>query len=96
LLGADEWRSVPADTQHIEKIADLKYLACPISVITRDTWDLIKLVNLCADKDGNIHHLPEPEFPITDQSERFLVAHEMVVRERNSEWFRQLQEERAK
>ena len=80
----------------MEKIDNLKFLACPVSTITAETWDLIRLVNLCTDKDGDIHHLPEPEFSIVDQSPRFLKAHEIVVRERNSDWYRDLQKKRLK
>jgi len=87
---------VPSDTPHVEKIDSLKFLACPVSTITAETWDLIRLVNLCTNKDGDIHHLPEPEFSITDQSPRFLKAREIVISERNSDWFRELQKKRSK
>jgi len=80
----------------VEKIADLKFLSCPISVITGETWDLIRLVNLCTNKDGDILHFPEPDFAIQEQSPKFLKAVEIVRAERNSEWFRDLLEKRSK
>lgn len=95
-MGPDEWRLVPSDTPHVEKIADLKFLSCPISVISGESWDLIRLVNLCTNKDGDILHLPEPEFSIVDQSPKFLKAVELVRSERHSEWFREHLEKRAK
>jgi hypothetical protein len=95
-VGPDEWRSVPTDTPHVEKIADLKFLACPVSVITGETWELLRLVNICTNREGDILHLPEPEFAIVDQSPRFLKAVELVRGERNSEWYRDLIEKRAK
>lgn len=67
-----------------------------MSAITADTWDLIKLVTRCTNRDGDIIHLPEPEYGILEQSPRFLKAVEIVVQERNSRWFSDLQMEWAK
>ena len=80
----------------MEKIDNLKFLACPVSTVTVETWELLRLVNLCTNREGDILHLPELEYSIVDQSPRFLAAVETVRSERNSEWFRRLQEERAK
>lgn len=54
------------------------------------------MVNLCSNKDGDIIHLPEPEFSIMDQSPRFLGAVQIMRAERNSEWYRDLLEKRSK
>lgn len=78
-----------------KKLGDLKFLACPISVITGETWELIRLVNLCTNAEGDIIHLPEPHLSILDQNPRFLKAAEVVRRERHSEWFRKEQKEWA-
>lgn len=90
---ADEWNRVPIDYHDLEvrKIDDLKFFSCPLSVITGETWELLKQVNICTNAAGEIVHLPEPEFSILDQSPRFLKAVEIVRRERNSAWFRELQ-----
>lgn len=55
------------------------------------------MVNLYTNAAGEIGpHLPEPEFALHDQSPCFLKAVEIVRRERNSEWFRDLQDKWAK
>lgn len=75
----------------------LKLFECPLSVITPDTWDLIRQVNLYTDDSGRVGpHLPEPEFPLHQQSPRFLKAVELMRREKNSDWFREQQQEQAK
>ena len=78
------------------KIENLKFFACPLSVISGESWELMRQVNLCTNTAGEIIHLPKPGFSILDQSPRFLKAVEIVRRERNSEWFRERQEKWAK
>jgi hypothetical protein len=97
ILIGDEWDQVPVDYHYLwqKKIEDLKFFACPLSVITGETWELLRIVNMCTNAAGEIIHLPEPEYSILDQSPRFLKAVEIVRRERNSEWFRQLQQKWA-
>lgn len=46
------------DIKHVAKILDLKFFECPVSVITKKTWDIIKLVNETTDENGKIIHLP--------------------------------------
>jgi hypothetical protein len=80
----------------VKKLEGIKFFACPWSAITGETWDLLRQINLCTNPSGEIVHLPEPEFSILDQSPRFLRGVEIVRRERNSSWFRELQEQWAK
>lgn len=93
-----EWDQVPTSYHNHEvyKIEDLKFFACPLSTITGNTWELLRQVNLCCNAAGEIIHLPEPDLSVLDQAPRFLTAVEIVRSERNSEWFRDLQEKWAK
>jgi hypothetical protein len=56
----------------------------------------MRQVNRCCDGVGFIRLLPEPVLSILDQSPRFLRAVEIVTRERNSDWYHDLLEQRAK
>lgn len=98
ILIRDEWEQVPLayHDHEVKKLDDLKFFACPLTVITGNTWELIKQVNLCCDGEGNIRHLPEPSMSILDQSPRFLEAVQIVRAERHSEWFREQQDKWAK
>lgn len=53
----EEWKQT-ANTQHVEKVLDTKFYACPNSIITGKTWQILKLVNETVDADCNILHLP--------------------------------------
>lgn len=53
-----EW--VAEDPRPIVKTIDGKFFACPMSVITENTWSIINLVNSTTDTDCNILHLPYP------------------------------------
>lgn len=99
ILTSDEWDSVPVDYHdyEVKKLDTIKFFACPMSVITGDTWSLLRQVNLYTNAACEIGpHLPEPHLPLHDQSPRFLRAVEIVRSERNSEWFRGLQDKWAK
>lgn len=74
----------------------VKFFVCPAHAITGTTWDLIRQVNLCCDGDGNVRHLPEPQYSILDQPPPFLYAVEIMRRERNSDWYNDLIEQRVK
>ncbi len=89
---------MPTDyhSHEVLKIHKTKFFICPAEVISNDTWDLVRMVNLCTDNDGNIIHLPEPQFSIMDQPPKFLAAVELLRQERNSDWYRDLAEQRAK
>lgn len=98
LLEGDEWQQVSASyhSQTILKLDKIKFFACPLKVITPRTWELIRQVNLCTNKDGDVIHLPEPDLSILDQSPCFLAAVETVRRERNSDWYQEQLETWAK
>ena len=79
----------------VQKIADLKFMECPGSSITRRTWQILGLVNESCDTEGNIRHLPFSG-TLLDQPLWFREAVKIVRAERHSDWNRELQEERAK
>lgn len=78
------------------KLDDLKFFECPHSFITRGTWQVLSFVNDTTNADCEI--LNPPPFPGTflEQPQWYREALRIVRRERNSEWYRDLQTERAK
>jgi hypothetical protein len=94
-----EWDRVPVSyfDHEVKKLDDLIFFACPLSTITPESWELIRMVNLYTNAAGEVGpHLPEPHLPLHDQSPKFLEAVRLVRQERNSQWFRGLQEKWAK
>jgi hypothetical protein len=69
----------------------LKFFACPISTVTRQSWDVLRLVNDCTDADCHLVNLPFPG-AVLDQPEWFLEA-VRIVRSERAEWQRQKAEE---
>lgn len=82
--------------QTVLKVDKTKFFSCPNKVISATSWELIRQVNLCSNKDGDIIHLPEPDLSVLDQSPRFLAAVDIVRRERNSDWYNEKLAEWAK
>lgn len=76
-----------------KKIGDLKFMACPISTITDQTWQVLRLVGDCTDDDGNLLHLPFSG-ALLDQPNWFLEARRIVKAERG-DW-RKEQADQAK
>jgi hypothetical protein len=60
ILLKSEWKEVTANHHHssVLKIGDLKFMSCPVSTITTDTWDILALVSETTDGDCNILNLP--------------------------------------
>ena len=52
LLTTDEWHSIPASRKHVVKWPGLKVFECPLSVVTKTTWDILRIVNGTTDGDG--------------------------------------------
>ena len=78
-----------------KKIGDLKFMACPISTITDQTWQILRLVGDCTDDDGNLLHLPFPG-SVTQQPEWFLEARRIVKSERADHRQQHLDESKRK
>lgn len=71
------------------KIADSKFLECPLSAIPPAAWDLLGLVTDATDREGNILHLPCPG-ALLDQPPWFRQAVRIVRAERGSRWLAEL------
>jgi hypothetical protein len=69
----------------------LKFLACPLSTITTQTWDVLNLVNDCTDGDGNLLNLPFAG-SVLEQPEWFREA-VRIVRSERAEWRKQQMED---
>lgn len=78
---------MPQGLRHVLKMDDLKFFRCPVSVITRASWDLLQLVNDTTSSDGDILQLPCPGSYL-DQPERYREAVRIVKTERAA-WRRQ-------
>jgi hypothetical protein len=81
LQGAHEFLSVSAQIKAALKMGDIKLLACPISTITTQTWEILALVNDCTNADGDLLHLPF-EGALLDQPPWFRDAVRIVRNER--------------
>lgn len=90
---------MPADVEEVDKIEETKFLECPLSAITADTWDLISLVNETTTAEGNylnISHLPDLAARVAEIEPKYRAAVRIVKAERNSGWFSDLQRDWAK
>lgn len=81
LARKDEWKEWPASLRHVEKWGDLKLFACPLSTITAQTWQVLRIVNQTTDADGCIRQLPYPGAYL-DQPLWYRQAVEIVTKER--------------
>jgi len=82
LEGAVEWRSISRKSLHVLKIADTKFMSCPIGCITRSTWQILRMVNdLCGPENCEILHMPF-EGTYFDQPPWFIEAVRIVRQER--------------
>jgi hypothetical protein len=80
--GKDEWLQIPADLKHSVKFGDLKFYACPLLLITPETWSLLEMVNDCISAEhGDIINLPYPG-TLTEQPAYFREAVRIVRAER--------------
>lgn len=95
LTGAAEWRRVSASLRHVLKIADTKFFACPVSTITRRSWDMLALVNQTTSAEGNILHLPLPGSYL-QQPAWYREAVQIVRSERARHQREELDKEKAK
>jgi hypothetical protein len=77
----DDWRSISTAHRAVLKLGDLKFFECPVSAITRKTWDILALVNETTDGDGNILHLPF-EGTIIEQPDWYRQAVKLSKKER--------------
>lgn len=77
------------------KVADTKFMACPVSSITTRTWEIIALVNQTTDAEGNILHLPFPGSYL-QQPQWYREAVQIVRGERARHQREQMEKERAK
>jgi hypothetical protein len=79
------------------KVLDFKFLACPVSIITRRTWDILSLCNetLSAGESGDIIHLPFPGC-LTDQPRWFRDAAQIVRSERSRHRTEMMEKARGK
>lgn len=94
-----EWTALVPAVYHkheVMKIDDLKFFECPQSCITKSTWQILGFINETTNADCEI--LNPPPFPGTymEQPQWYREARRIVRAERNSEWHRELQTERAK
>ena len=91
LQGAKEWRQVSSTLKHVLKIGDLKFFSCPVSTVTRRTWDLMRLVNETVSSEHcDILHLIAPG-TILDQPPWFLQSVRTVRSERTEHRRRELE-----
>ncbi len=77
----EEWKDLPTDIRHVEKWDDLKLLECPLSVITAQSWEILRIVNSTINGEGDITVLPY-EGAFLDQPQWYRQAVEIVRRER--------------
>ena len=98
MLVGDEWNKLVPASYHkhtVMSIDDLRFFECPQSVITRSTWQILGFINETTNDECEI--LNPPPFPGTymEQPSWYREARKIVRAERNSEWNRELQMERA-
>jgi hypothetical protein len=72
-----EWQTASRDIRAI-KIGEVKFYRCPISTITRKTWEILKVINATTDVDGNII-IPYVGQSYTDQPEWYKQALNIVT-----------------
>lgn len=68
-------------SQVVVKLGDMFIYECPTSAIDNGIKDLINVVNISTNKDGDIIHLPY-KGTILDQPKRFLDAVQITRNER--------------
>lgn len=59
-MGQAEWRLISAKIRFIAKWGDLKLFECPLSFITKKTWEILQIVNETTNAAGEILLLPWP------------------------------------
>jgi hypothetical protein len=47
-----EWSGRPRSLKHVLKGIGVKLYECPTTAITKETWDIIKIVNATTDENG--------------------------------------------
>lgn len=80
MLLRDEWKEWPT-IKHVEKWGDLKLFECPLTVITSQTWEILRIVNSTVNSDGDIV-LPYEGLTYVEQPAWYKQAVEVVRRER--------------
>jgi hypothetical protein len=54
----DEWYLWPESLKPVQKLGDLKLWECPLTAISRRTWEILALVNETTNIDAEVLHLP--------------------------------------
>lgn len=90
LIGPDEWNLWVPTSYHdyeVVKIDDLKFFVCPLTYITRRSWELLDLVNETTNLEtGQVAFLPCPGSYL-EQPGWYREAVQIKRGERGSEWF---------
>jgi hypothetical protein len=94
LLLLPEWPELPASVKHVEKWGDLKILACPMSTITSQTWEILRIVDVTLDAEGNIACLPYPGAYL-EQPIWYRQAVDIVRRERSEHRRKEMEKRRG-
>ncbi len=98
LEGPEEWKRLPRTAGKPFKIpwAPTMFLACPLSVLTANTWDVIDLVSECTGGENcDLLHLPFPG-PLLDQPPWFREAVKIYRRERSDHFRWRMKKDREK
>jgi hypothetical protein len=79
----EDWKSVSVKLRSVLKVGDLKFFECPMSVISKQTWAVLGIVNETTDGDCNILHMPFVG-TIFDQPQWYRTAVKLVKSERSN------------
>lgn len=87
---------LPGSVKAVLKVYRTKFFACPLSVVTPSTWELLRLVNNCITaENGDIACLPFAGGWL-DQPRWFHQAVDIVRNERNRHRREQLEKAKVK
>ena len=80
-----EWEELTADMSPL-KIGEVKFLQCPVSVVTEQTWQILSIINKTTDEDCKII-LPYSGTSYLEQPRWYLQAIDIVraARSKNRE-----------